>query len=138
MDLLGIGPMELVFIVIIALIVLGPKDMAKAGRTIGKFMRDVVKSDTWKAIKTTTRELEHLPNRMMREAGLEDELKELNNFTRTVTAADLTRTIKPPTISPPESGSKTVSPEDAAFIPESPSDQSDSSDSLEPPTHSSS
>ena len=42
-------------------------------------MRDVVKSDTWKAIKTTTKELEHLPNRMMREAGLEDDFKELNN-----------------------------------------------------------
>ena len=85
MELLGIGPMELIFIVIIALIVLGPKDMAKAGRTLGKFMRDIVKSDTWKVIKSTSRELENLPNRMMREAGLEEEMKELNNFTRTIT-----------------------------------------------------
>ncbi len=132
MELLGVGPMELVFIVIIALIVLGPKDMAKAGRTIGKFMRDVVKSDTWRAIKTTTRELEHLPNRIMREAGLEDDLKDFNNLTRTVTVADLTRTIKPPTISSAESRPKTVSPEDAAFIQEPPSDQADSPDSLKP------
>jgi sec-independent protein translocase protein TatB len=125
MDILGIGPMELVFIVIIALIVLGPKDMARAGRTIGKFLRDIVKSDTWRAIKTTTRELEHLPNRMMREAGLEDELKELNNFTRTITASDLTRSIQPPTQPADENIPGPVSPEDAAFIPDSNPSQAD-------------
>ena len=39
MEILGVGPSELIFIVIIALIVLGPKDMQKAGKTIGKWMR---------------------------------------------------------------------------------------------------
>ena len=33
MEILGIGPSELLFIVLIAIIVLGPKDMQKAGRT---------------------------------------------------------------------------------------------------------
>jgi sec-independent protein translocase protein TatB len=134
MDILGIGPMELAFIVIIALIVLGPKDMAKTGRTIGKFMRDVVKSDTWKAIKTTTKELEHLPNRMMREAGLEDDFKELNNISRSVTAADLTRTIKPPSIPVNAEKQKPVSPEDAAFIPEVSSTQGISPEPPQPPS----
>jgi sec-independent protein translocase protein TatB len=134
MDILGIGPMELAFIVIIALIVLGPKDMAKTGRTIGKFMRDVVKSDTWKAIKTTTKELEHLPNKMMREAGLEDDFKELNNFSRSVTAADLTRTIKPPSIPVNAEKQKPVSPEDAAFIPDVSPTQVSSPEPPQPPS----
>ena len=124
MELLGIGPMELFLIVIIALIVLGPKDMAKTGKTIGKFMRSVVKSDTWRAIKTTTKELEHLPNRMMREAGLDDDLKDLNNITRSVTAAELTRTIKPPTVPADVVKKVPASPEDAAFI----SDRDDAGD----------
>ena len=134
MDLLGIGPMELAFIVIIALIVLGPKDMAKTGRTIGKFMRDVVKSDTWKAIKTTTKELEHLPNRMMREAGLEDDFKELNNLTRSVTAADLTRTIRPPTLPVEDENPTVASPEDAAFIPDAPATPESSAEPPQPPS----
>lgn len=134
MDILGIGPMELAFIVIIALIVLGPKDMAKTGRTIGKFMRDVVKSDTWKAIKTTTKELEHLPNRMMREAGLEDDFKEINNISRSVTAADLTRTIKPPSITAHTEKQKPVSPEDAVFIPDVTSTPESSSEPPQPPS----
>jgi len=134
MDLLGIGPMELVFIVLIALIVLGPKDMAKTGRTIGKFMRDVVKSDTWKAIKTTTKELEHLPNRMMREAGIEEDIKELNNITRSVTADDLTRTIKPPTLPEKDVKPKATSPEDAAFIPDAPATPESSAEPPQPPS----
>jgi hypothetical protein len=72
MEFLGIGPLELFFIILIALIVLGPKDMVKAGRTIGRFLRTLVMSPTWKTIQKTSRELRYLPNRMMREAGLED------------------------------------------------------------------
>ena len=75
MEILGIGPSELVFIVIIAIIVLGPRDMQKAGRTIGKWLRKVVTSDGWKLFQQTSREIQTLPNRLMREAAL-DELRE--------------------------------------------------------------
>jgi Sec-independent protein translocase protein TatA len=83
MEILGVGPSELFFIVIIALIVLGPRDMQKAGKTIGKWLRNVVTSDGWKMFQQTSRELRTLPNRLMREAN--DEVnqigKELNNTT---------------------------------------------------------
>jgi sec-independent protein translocase protein TatB len=72
MDILGIGPTELAFIVLIALILLGPKEMQKAGRTIGRWLRDFVSSDSWKAFRETSREIRNLPNRLMREANLED------------------------------------------------------------------
>jgi sec-independent protein translocase protein TatB len=71
MEILGIGMSELVFIAIIALIVLGPNDMQKAGRTIGKWLRDIVTSDGWKMFQQTSRELRTLPNRLMREANEE-------------------------------------------------------------------
>ncbi len=76
MEILGIGPSELLFIVIIAMIVLGPRDMQKAGRTIGKWLRRVVTSDGWKLFQQTSREIQTLPNRLMREAAL-DELREV-------------------------------------------------------------
>jgi sec-independent protein translocase protein TatB len=75
MEILGIGPSELVFIVIIAIIVLGPRDMQKAGRSIGKWLRKVVTSDGWKLFQQTSREIQTLPNRLMREAAL-DELRQ--------------------------------------------------------------
>ena len=81
MEFLGVGPSELVFIVIIALIILGPKDMQKAGRTIGKWLRSIVTSDGWKIFQQTSQELRTLPNRLMREANqdLNQIGKELNS-----------------------------------------------------------
>lgn len=87
MEILGIGMPELVFIIVIALIVLGPKDMQKAGRTIGRFLRNVVTSDGWKTFMQTSREIRTLPNRLMREAN--DEINKLGNE---ISASDPTRT----------------------------------------------
>lgn len=78
MEILGIGPLELFFIVIIALIVLGPKDMVKAGKTIGSFLRKLVTSSGWRTIQQTSRELKHLPNKLMTEAGLDEIEKDLS------------------------------------------------------------
>ncbi len=36
----GIGPMELVIVLVIALIVLGPKRLPDAGRSLGRGMRE--------------------------------------------------------------------------------------------------
>ena len=77
MEFLGIGPLELLFVVILALIVLGPKDMVKAGKTIGRTLRKIVTSPNWRAIQQTSRELRQLPNRLIREAGLEELQKNL-------------------------------------------------------------
>jgi len=76
MEILGIGPSELFFIVVIALILLGPRDMQKAGRTLGKWLRQVVTSDGWKLFQQTSREIQNLPTRLMREASI-DELKDI-------------------------------------------------------------
>lgn len=73
MDILGIGPLELFFILIIALIIFGPNDIVKAARTMGKFLRNVVTSDGWRAFQQASKGIKDLPTTLMREAGLEDE-----------------------------------------------------------------
>jgi len=81
MEILGIGASELLFVIIIALLVLGPKDMQKAGKTIGKWMRDIVTSDGWKAFQKTSNELRNLPARMMRDAN-----EDIDKFNRDIKA----------------------------------------------------
>jgi len=109
MEILGIGPSELVFIVTIAIIVLGPRDMQKAGRTIGKWLRRVVTSDGWKLFQQTSREIQTLPNRLMRDAALE-ELRETQRELR----QPLTLNGAPPQpatpAAPPEPGAPPVNP----------------------------
>jgi Sec-independent protein translocase protein TatA len=80
MDILGIGPTELAFIILIALILLGPKEMQKTGRTIGRFLRDMTQSEGWRAFRDTSREIRNLPNRLMREANIEDLDKEVGKI----------------------------------------------------------
>jgi len=71
MEIFGIGAPELVFILIIALIVLGPRDMQKAGRTIGRWLNQLIRSDSWKVFQRTSAELRNLPRNLMREANME-------------------------------------------------------------------
>jgi len=71
MEILGVGWQELIFIFIIALIVLGPKDMQKAGKTIGRWLNQFVNSDTWKVFQQTSSELRNLPRNLMKEANME-------------------------------------------------------------------
>jgi Sec-independent protein translocase protein TatA len=72
MDLFGVGPLEFFFVIILALIILGPKDMQKAGRSLGRWMNNLVRSDTWKIVRQASNRIKYLPNELMREAGLED------------------------------------------------------------------
>ncbi len=80
MEILGIGPLEFVFIVLIALIVLGPKDLVKAGRTLGSWMRKIVTSPEWRSVQQASREIRHLPTRLMRESSLEEVSADLKNL----------------------------------------------------------
>lgn len=89
MEILGIGPSELIFVLIIALIILGPKDMQKAGKTIGKWMRNIVTSDGWKMFQKTSRELQKLPTQLMREAN--EELNQINTGLNNASTGTLNR-----------------------------------------------
>jgi Sec-independent protein translocase protein TatA len=79
MEILGIGPFEFIVILMIVLIVLGPGDMVKTGRTIGRFLNKIVRSEWWKGIQKVSQEARHLPTILMREANLEDVNRELND-----------------------------------------------------------
>jgi len=71
MEILGVGAPELIFVIIIALIVLGPKDMQKAGKTIGRWLNQLIHSDGWKIFQKTSAEMRNLPTKLMREANLD-------------------------------------------------------------------
>lgn len=76
MEILGIGMPELIFLLIIATLILGPKDMEKTGRNIGRWLNAIIKSDGWKTMQSVGREIRTLPNRLMKEVNMELHLKE--------------------------------------------------------------
>lgn len=76
---LGIG--EIIFILIIAVIVFGPKNMVKTARDIGAFLRKVTKSPYWQEVWATRRDLTELPKMIAKEAQLDDTIRDLNKET---------------------------------------------------------
>lgn len=72
MELLGIGPMELLLILAILLVVVGPRNLSKSARDIGRFLNRMYRSDTWRMMTEASRTLRNLPNQLAREAALEE------------------------------------------------------------------
>ena len=87
--------MELFFIVLLALIVLGPKDMQKAGKTLGRWMNNLVRSDTWKLIRQASNKIKYLPNELMREAGMDEIRKAGSNIEREI-GNEVSRNVEDP------------------------------------------
>lgn len=77
MEFLGIGPLEFLLIVVIAVIVLGPKGMVKAAREAGQLIRKVVHSPLWREVVDTSREIREFPREIARGSGIEEEMDEL-------------------------------------------------------------
>ncbi len=91
----GIGVSEIIFILILMVIILGPKKMVEGARDLGKTIRKVTQSQFWKDAMQTSREIRDIPRKIIDEAGIEDDVKEINralnpDFKNTI--SDHTRT----------------------------------------------
>jgi sec-independent protein translocase protein TatB len=78
MEFLGVGPLELLLIFVLALILLGPRDMVKTARKAAESIRKVTQSDFWKDAVDSSREFRQLPTQIMKETGLDAELRKIN------------------------------------------------------------
>ena len=80
----GIGIPEILIVVVLALIILGPQDMVKTARKLGRWVYRVYHSPTWRMIMSTSQELREVPTKFVREAGLEDTVEEIKQTTANV------------------------------------------------------
>lgn len=76
MEIFGVGILEIMLILVIAVIVLGPDGMVKTAQSMGRWMRKIIKSPIWAQLMDTQRELRDMPTRLVREAGLEEDIAE--------------------------------------------------------------
>jgi sec-independent protein translocase protein TatB len=77
MEFLGVGPTELILVIILALVLVGPRDMAKFGRDAGRFLNKLYHSPTWRTMNDASREIRNLPTRLAREAELDTVKRDL-------------------------------------------------------------
>lgn len=77
MNILNIGPVELIAILLLAFIILGPKDMASMGAKLGKTLRQIRRSETWQQLQSTSQKIREIPKQIMDESGMEEDVKSL-------------------------------------------------------------
>lgn len=79
MDIFGIGPLEFVLILVLALILLGPKGMVETAQKTGSFIKQIVQSEGWRNIVKSTREIRQAQDKILQETGLQETLDELRD-----------------------------------------------------------
>ena len=66
----GVGPLEILLVLVLALILLGPQDMVKTARQLGRTVYRLYHSPVWRQIISTQQELRDLGARVAKVPAL--------------------------------------------------------------------
>jgi len=88
MEILGIGPLEFGLILVLMFVLLGPGGMVRIGQQAGSFIKNLVKSDGWRAIVNSSREIRQAQDKFMKESGIREDLEELRDTNKTLRSFD--------------------------------------------------
>lgn len=81
MEILNVGPLEVIIIILLMFVLLGPKDMIITARKMGLAIRRFVRSPIWREIMGYSQEIRELPQKLMEETGLEETLEDVRKTT---------------------------------------------------------
>lgn len=84
MQIFNVGVLELLFILILGFLVLGPQKAVKAARDVGAWIRKTAKSPLWREILNTSNEIRDLPKKIMDDAELQQLISELDLSTQEI------------------------------------------------------
>lgn len=87
MKFLNVGVLEFVFILLLAFIVLGPKQAVKTAGEIGRWIKKLVSSSFWRELVSTSKQIQELPRKFMDEAEIQDTLKDLERSTNAINSS---------------------------------------------------
>jgi sec-independent protein translocase protein TatB len=86
MQIFNLGFGEILFVLLIAVIVLGPERIVTSSHRAGRFIRTAASNPVWRDILATTRELREIPNQLMEETGLNVEMEEIQSGFSAITS----------------------------------------------------
>jgi sec-independent protein translocase protein TatB len=125
LNIFGIGPLELVGIMVLLLLLFGPKDLVRMAREAGALINRLTRSEGYQTIQQASQEIRNLPQKILRETELDAVQQELKGETK---GKELASAGTPPATPQPlaawtqELPTKPTAPETpAANPPESPS-----------------
>ena len=86
MKFLNVGALELLFILLLAFIVLGPEKAIKTAGDVARWLRDLTKSAFWRDLVATSREIQNLPKTLMEDSEIQRTFNDLDRTTGEIRA----------------------------------------------------
>lgn len=80
MKLFNIGIPEALLLVIFIFVILGPGRIVSSARSLGTWFRKISRSQLWHDIVSTSNEIKDLPQKILKESELDEEIKSLREF----------------------------------------------------------
>ncbi|MBL8045961.1 MAG: twin-arginine translocase TatA/TatE family subunit [Anaerolineales bacterium] len=77
LNIFGIGPLELVGIMVLLLLLFGPKDLVRMAREVGTLINRFTRSEGYQTIQQASQEIRNLPQKILQETELDAVQKEL-------------------------------------------------------------
>jgi Sec-independent protein translocase protein TatA len=84
MQIFNVGVLEILFILILAFVVLGPRKTIKTARDVGVWVRNLAKSPIWRDIVSASNEIRELPKKLMDDVELQRMVEELDLSTQEI------------------------------------------------------
>lgn len=82
MNIFGIGIGEIILVLVLAVVILGPDGMKKFARNAARSIHKLTHSPFWSELMDTRREINDLPQKLMKEAGIEKDVEEIKAAAR--------------------------------------------------------
>lgn len=80
LNILGIGPLELVGIMVLLLLLFGPKDLVRMARELGSLINRLTRSEGYQTIQQASQEIRNLPQKILKETELDTVQKEIKSL----------------------------------------------------------
>lgn len=78
MKTLNLSLLEIVFIVLLAFIVLGPEKAVKEAGNLGRWIRKIIKSPFWRDLVSTSKDIKDIPRKIMDDAEIQKTLEDID------------------------------------------------------------
>ena len=78
MRLFNFGIPELLVLLVLMIVVLGPERMLEGARSLGKTIYKITHSEVWSSIWQTSREIREMPKTIIEETGLQESIDDIN------------------------------------------------------------
>lgn len=96
LNIFGIGPLELVGIMVLLLLLFGPKDLVRMARELGSLINRLTRSESYQTIQQASQEIRNLPQKILKETELDTVPKEIKSLQDEVKGTETAPTGTPP------------------------------------------